>query len=56
MFMMITFPWPFSSANVPLTGLAARSNRVRVADRQARDLEPVGAAHGTRQPHDAWNQ
>ena len=46
MFMMITFPWPFPSANTALTGLAARSNPVPVVDRQARDLEPAGAGHG----------
>jgi hypothetical protein len=48
MFMLITFPRPFPSANIALTGLAARSNPVPVSDRRARDLEPVGVVHGTR--------
>jgi hypothetical protein len=45
MFMMITFPWPVASANVALTWPAAISNRIRVADRRAHYLEPVGGRH-----------
>jgi hypothetical protein len=56
MVMVITFPWPFPSANIALTGLAALTNRVRVPDRQARDLEPVGAAHGAYRANDASNR
>jgi hypothetical protein len=47
MFMMITFPWPVASANAALTASAANSNRVRVADQEADDVEPVGVRHGT---------
>ncbi len=55
MFMLITFPWPFPSANIALTGLAARTSPVPVPDRRARELEPVGAGHGYR-AGDARNQ
>jgi len=45
MFMMITFPWPFPSANVALTALDGNSDRIRVADVQADYLQPVGVEH-----------
>lgn len=47
MFMTISFPWPVPSANVALTGLCSNSNRVRLADQQVDDREPVGAGYGS---------
>lgn len=56
MFTMITFPWPVPSANIALTGLAGKSNRIRLADQQVNYLEPVSVGSDIHRPDDARNR